>query len=219
MNTQLLWLQNNLGWIRDLILYHLYLSVVPVIVGLAISLVLGWLAHHYHRFLPVVVAGSALLYTIPSLAFFVLMPVIIGTRILDPINVVIALTLYTVALLVRTVVDGLESVPEDAVQAATGMGYTAFQRLVHVQLPVAVPVIGAGLRVAVVANVSGVSIAALIGIPQLGSLFTYGFQLFQYLPVILGIVLSALIALVLDWLVRASTRRLTPWSPKKAVAP
>jgi len=218
VNIEVLWLQNNLGWIVQLTLSHLYLSVIPILIGLAISLPLGWLAHRFHGFLPVVVAGSSLLYTIPSLAFFVLMPVLIGTKILDPVNVVIALTVYTVALLVRTVADGLDSVPEDAVQAATGMGYNAFQRLVHVQLPVAVPVIGAGLRVAVVSNVSIVAIAVLVGIPQLGSLFLSGLQLRQFLPVVLGIVLCALIALLLDGIIQVSIRRLTPWATRDGAA-
>ena len=218
MSVEWLWLQNNLGWITQLTVSHLYLSVVPILIGLAISLPLGWLAHRYHRLLPAVVAGSSLLYTIPSLAFFVLMPVIAGTQILDPVNVVIALTVYTVALLVRTVADGLDSVPEDAVQAATGMGYNAFQRLIHVQLPVAVPVIGAGLRVAVVSNVSIVAIAVLVGIPQLGSLFLSGLQLRQFLPVVLGIVLCALIALLLDGIVQLSIRWLTPWSARTGAA-
>ncbi|QNE36732.1 ABC transporter permease [Leifsonia shinshuensis] len=212
MNSQLAWLQNNLAWIGELTVSHLYLSIIPVIIGLAIALPIGWLAHRYRAVLPVIVAGSSLLYTIPSLAFFVLMPVIIGTKILDPLNVVIALTVYTIALLVRVVADGLGSVPEEAVQAATGMGYTPVQRLLRVQLPVAVPVIGAGLRVAVVANVSVVSMAALIGIPQLGSLFTYGLQVFQMLPVIIGILLSAVLALGLDLLVQGSIRGLTPWN-------
>lgn len=213
----MLWLQNNIVWVVQLTIDHLYLSIVPVLIGLAISLPLGWLAYRFHRFLPVVVISSSVLYTIPSLAFFVLMPLITGAQILDPINVIIALTVYTVALLVRTVTDGLESVPEEAVQAATGMGYTSFQRLIHVQLPVAVPVIGAGLRVAVVSNVSVVAIAVLIGIPQLGSLFMTGLQLRQFVPVVLGIILATLIAVLLDWIVQLLIRRMTPWSPKGVV--
>ena len=95
---------------------------------------------------------------------------------------VVALTLYTVALLVRVVADALDSVPPLVVQSATAMGYRPLRSLITVQLPLAIPVIGAGLRVAAVSNVSLVSVAALLGIPQLGQLFTVGFQLDFFTP-------------------------------------
>lgn len=211
----------NLDWIvREsdsilvLLVWHLGLSVVPVVIGLAIALPLGWVAHRSGAFKSVVLGTAGLLYTVPSLALFVLLPSILGTRILDPINVVVALTVYTVALLVRTVSDGLDSVPVETVQAAQAMGYRTLQRLVSVELPVAVPVIAAGLRVAVVSNVSVVSIAALIGTQQLGLLFTQGAQLRFLTPIIVGIVLCLVLAVVLDGLVVLLARWLTPWTPR-----
>ncbi len=144
---------------------------------------------------------AGLLYTIPSIALFVVLPAILGTRILDPLNVVVALTLYTLALLVRVVADALDSVPPLVVQSASAMGYRPLRSLITVQLPLAIPVIGAGLRVAAVSNVSLVSVAALLGIPQLGQLFTAGFQLDFYTPIIAGIVLCLLV------LARAIIRR------------
>lgn len=211
----------NLDWIvREsdsilvLLVWHLGLSVVPVVIGLAIALPLGWVAHRSGAFKSVVLGTAGLLYTVPSLALFVLLPSILGTRILDPLNVVVALTIYTVALLVRTVSDGLDSVPVETVQAAQAMGYRTLQRLVSVELPVAVPVIAAGLRVAVVSNVSVVSIAALIGTQQLGLLFTQGAQLRFLTPIIVGIVLCLVLAVVLDGLVVLLARRLTPWTPR-----
>lgn len=211
----------NLDWIvREsdailvLLVWHLGLSVVPVVIGLAIALPLGWVAHRSGAFKSVVLGTSGLFYTIPSLALFVLLPSVLGTRILDPLNVVVALTVYTVALLVRTVSDGLDSVPVETVQAAQAMGYRTLQRLVSVELPVAVPVIAAGLRVAVVSNVSVVSIAALIGTQQLGLLFTQGAQLRFLTPIIVGIVLCLVLAVVLDGLVVLLARRLTPWTPR-----
>jgi osmoprotectant transport system permease protein len=199
---------------------HTWLSVLPVILGLLVSLPLGWLARRYRWVYPPVVSVTGLLYTIPSIALFVLMPTLLGTRILDPVNVVIALTIYTVALLVRVVADGLGAVPDVVAQSATAMGLTRFQRLRQVELPLAVPVIAAGLRVATVANVSLVAIAGTIGIPELGQLFITGFQLSvngpYFPPIVLGIVLCVLLALVLDVLIVLGTRLLTPWRRAEA---
>ena len=157
------------------------------------------------------VSISGLLYTIPSIALFVVLPGLIGTKVLDPINVAVALTIYTVALLVRVVADGLASVPDDVAQSATAMGYKRRQRLIAVELPIAVPVIAAGLRVAAVSNVSLVAVAATIGVPELGQLFTNGFQLAYYPPIIIGIVLCVALALVFDTTIVLVTRFLTPW--------
>jgi osmoprotectant transport system permease protein len=194
---------------------HTWLSVLPVIIGLLVSLPIGWLARRYRWVYPPVVSLTGLLYTIPSLALFVVMPTLLGSRILDPVNVVVTLTIYTVALLVRVVADGLAAVPDDVTAAATAMGFTRLQRLRRVELPLAVPVIAAGLRVATVANVSLVAIAATIGIPQLGQLFVTGFQLSvngpYYPPIVLGIVLCVALALLLDGLILLGARLVTPW--------
>jgi osmoprotectant transport system permease protein len=166
------------------------------------------------------VSVTGLLYTIPSIALFVAIPEIFGIRILSPVNVLIALSVYSVALLVRVVADGLASVPDEVNQAAVAMGYTRWQRLLRVELPLAVPVIAAGLRVAVVSNVSIVAIAGTIGIPNLGQLFTVGFQLSvygpYYPPIALGIVLCVALALALDAVVVLGNRAMTPW--RRAVA-
>ncbi len=199
-----------LGW-------HARLSALPLLFGLILSLPLGWLARRYRWAYPPMVSIAGLLYTIPSLALFIVLPGILKTRILDPNNVVVALTVYTVALLVRVVADGLAAVPEDVLQSATAMGYRRFGRLVRVELPIAVPVIGAGLRVAAVSNVSLVSVSALIGVPELGQLFTNGFQLSYQTPILLGILLSVLLALAFDTVIQLLTRTLTPW--RRAVRP
>jgi osmoprotectant transport system permease protein len=190
---------------------HIWLSVVPVVIGLAIALPIGWVAARYRWSYPPLTNVAGLLYTIPSLALFVLMPAFIGTKILSPVNVVVALSVFTVALLVRVVADGLASVPEHVRAAATAMGFTGFQRFARVDLPIAVPVITAGLRVAVVSNVSLVSVAALIGVQQLGSLFTEGFSRGVMSVVLLGILLCLALALVLDATVVLLSRWLTPW--------
>jgi osmoprotectant transport system permease protein len=157
------------------------------------------------------VTVASLLYTIPSIALFVLLPGVLGTSILSPVNVIVALAVYTVALMVRSVADALAAVPEDVRQAATALGYRPLRRLVTVELPIAIPVIGAGLRVAAVSNVSLVAVAALIGVPQLGQLFTQGQQLDFYTPIIAGIVLCALIAAVFDAIIVATVALITPW--------
>jgi osmoprotectant transport system permease protein len=196
-----------LGWMG----WHAWLSAAPVVLGLVIALPLGWLAGRRRIYYGPLISTAGLLYTIPSLALFVLLPGLLHTQILDPINVIVALTVYTVALLVRVVADGLSAVPADVEQAATAMGYGSLQRLVRVDLPIAVPVIVAGLRVAAVSNVSLVSVAALLGVPQLGQLFTLGFQRFTTAPIVLGVIGCVLLAMVFDIAIVTSGWALTPW--------
>lgn len=204
-------LDTEVGEVVDFAAQHAYLAGVPLVLGLLISLPLGWLALRRRWLYPPLILGTGLLYTIPSLALFVLLPGILGTRILDPLNVVVAMTLYTVALLTRTVADGLGSVPDHVRQAATAMGYGPVRRFFAVELPMAVPVISAGLRVAAVSNVSMVSVAALIGVSQLGLLFTDGFSRSAMGPIVLGVLACVLLALLFDLVILAATRALTPW--------
>ncbi|WP_314139066.1 ABC transporter permease [uncultured Plantibacter sp.] len=212
------WIWENLPLIGDLTLNHLWLTLTPTVLGLLVALPFGWWAHRSRRGRPFIVGTAGLLYTIPSLALFIILPTILGTKILDPINIVTALTVYTVSLLVRVVSDGLSSVPVDAVQAAEAMGYRSWQRLVLVELPVAVPVIAAGLRVAVVSNVSIVTMAALLGIPQLGTLFTQGFQLRLFVPLVTGILLCVVLAVILDLVIVRLGSLATPWRDRTVVA-
>ena len=194
---------------------HTWLSTVPVVIGLLLALPLGWIARRYSFTYPPIMTVTGLLYTIPSIALFVLIPPLLGLDPLTPLQVPIALTIYSVALLVRVVADGLGSVSETTTNAATAIGYTGPRRFFAVDLPVAVPVISAGVRVAVVSNVSIVAVAGTIGMTNLGSLFDQGYQLSvngpYYPPILLGLVLCILLALVLDALVVLITRLLTPW--------
>ncbi len=205
------WILNHLDDIWYLTRQHAWLSVVPTIVGLLISIPLGWLARRYRFLYTPVVVGTGLLYTIPSLALFILMPLFLGTRILDAVNVLVAMTIYTLALMVRTVADALRAVPDSVIASATAMGLRPVRRLFTVELPLAVPVIAAGMRVAAVSNVSIVSVAALIGVPQLGSLFTDGFQRDFLDPILAGLVACVLLALAFDLVIVLVTRLLTPW--------
>jgi osmoprotectant transport system permease protein len=205
------WFLGHLDQLFELMLNHAVLAIIPLIVGLLLAIPLGWLARRHRVLYTPLIAGTGLLYTIPSLALFILMPLVLGTGILDPVNVVVALTIYTVALLVRTVADGLGSVPDDVAQAATAMGIGRVRRFFGVELPLAVPVIAAGLRVAAVSNVSIVSVAALLGIPQLGSLFTDGFARNFLDPIVVGILACMALALVLDLAILWGSRAVTPW--------
>ena len=202
---------NNRDTIINWFGWHAWLSVLPVLLGLVIALPLGWVARRYRWVYGPIVSVAGLLYTIPSLALFVIMPGILHTRILDATNVVAALTVYSVALLARVVADGLAAVPDDVEMAARAMGYGPVQRLFAVDLPLAVPVVIAGLRVATVSNVSLVSVSALLGVPQLGQLFTTGFSRLVTEPIVLGILGCLLLAAVLDLLLVAAGALLTPW--------
>ena len=205
------WFSTHLGQVGSLMVSHALLALAPLLIGLVVAIPLGWLAWRYRVLRTPLIAGTGLLYTIPSLALFILMPLVLGTGILDPVNVVVALTVYTVALLVRTVADGLASVPDEVLQAATAMGIGPVRKFFTVQLPLAVPVVAAGLRVAAVSNVSIVSVAALLGIAQLGSLFTDGFARNFLDPIVVGILACMVLALVVDLAIMAISRAVTPW--------
>lgn len=206
------YITGNSTIIIDAFLQHIMLALVPIVIGVVISLPLGYLAVRYRKLYYPLVNVSSMLYAIPSLALFLVLPGILGTKVLSPVNIIVALTIYTVALLVRTVADGLNSVDASVTQAASAMGYRRVRRLFGVELPIALPVMFAGLRVATVANISIVSVGALIGVGGLGALFTRGLQLRYVDPIIVGIVLSMLLAAVCDGLIVLIQRRLTPWS-------
>jgi osmoprotectant transport system permease protein len=205
------WLADNWDTVLTLTWRSLYLAGIPLVIGFVVSIPLGWLASRWPRSYPAIITTTGLLYTIPSLALFVIMPVVLGTKILDPVNVIVALTIYTVALLVRTVADGLGAVPDEIAQAATAMGYRGVRRLFGVELPLAAPVIAAGLRVAAVSNVSIVSIASLIGVSQLGDLLIDGYNRVIWGELLTGIVACVLLALAFDAVIVLGTRLVTPW--------
>ena len=119
---------------------HAWLAGLPLVLGLVIALPLGWWAARTPRVRGPLLTATGLLYTIPSLALFILLPPLLGTEILDPVNVIVAMTIYTVALLTRTVTDGLSSVDASTRQAAIAMGYGPVARLRSVDLPLAIPV-------------------------------------------------------------------------------
>ena len=205
------WVFRNSALVLELTGQHVVFSLLPVLIGLVLAVPLGWLANRTKlgRSLTLNVAGF--LYTLPSLALFVFLPPIIGTKILDPLNVIVALSVYVLALLVRTVADALNSVPQVVVSSATAMGYRPGMRFLTVELPMAVPVILAGLRVAAVSSISLVTVGSVIGFGGLGKMFTEGFQREIPQETISGIVLVLLLAVVVDGLLLLAGRALTPW--------
>lgn len=206
------WFVDNFPYIAELTGYHLIQAILPLVFGVAIAIPVAQAARLNKPLGAVILTTSALLYTVPSLAMFVLLPLILGTRVLDMANVIVALTIYAVALLVRSTLDALNSIDDGVRQAAVAMGYTPLRRFLTVDLPLSIPVLFAGLRVISVTNISLVSVGALIGIPSLGTLFTDG--LFRSFPteIVIGIVVTLLLALVMDLMLVLLERLLTPWA-------
>jgi len=218
VNLDWAWIQRNLAMIGSLLVEHIILSVLPVLIALIVSLPLGFLVFKTKRVANVILAFLGVIYSIPSLALFVMMPLILGTKILNPVNIVVALAIYSIALLVRSVVDGLRSVPASVKQSATAVGYGWLRRLFRVELPLAMPVIYAGLRVVTVSSIALVSVAVLIGSGALGKLFDLGFGSFFYTPIIVGLVLMLALALVADALILLIQRGTLPWFRKRRTA-
>lgn len=206
------WFLDNRDYITELTLQHLWLSVVPVIIALILSIPLGWLAFQHPRLRAWILGAGTVVYAIPSLALFVLLPSIFRTGYLSPINVMIALGFYALALLVRSVLDGFTSVSKDVLLAAQSIGYSQREIVLRVHLPLAGPVIIAGTRVAMVSSVSLVSVGAIIGVNSLGSLFTNGFQRGFATPIFVGIIGTVVLAFALEALVALCARFAMPWS-------
>ncbi len=206
------WVILNFEQIWQLALDHLALSIPPIVVGLLISLPLGWVAHRYRFSRGVMLAISGLLYTIPSLPLFIMLPVLLGTKILDPFNVIVALTMYAVALLVRSVAEAFDSVPDEVRQSSIAMGFSPAQRVLQVELPLAVPVIVAGLRVVSASTVSLATVGSVIGVSSMGYFFMNGFQRNFPTEVLVGIVGTILIAAILDTVIVIAGRMLVPWT-------
>ncbi len=216
------WVVNNLDLILQLTLQHLRLSIIPIVMGFIIALPLGWVAYRYRLTRGLVLTLVGLLYTIPSLALFVILPPLLGIGFLSEANVLIALTIYAVAIMARSVAEALASVDQGVKQAATAMGYSSWGRFWTVDFPLAGPVLLAGLRVVAVSTVSLLTVGIVVGVQSLGYLFTNGFQRGIVEQVLAGVVMVVLIALVFDGLLVLLGRWLMPWarldrSPRRAV--
>ena len=206
------WIWANRAELVSLTLAHAWLSAVPVLVGLAVAVPVGWWVSRHRRIGSVLLGIGSAVYTVPSLALFVLLPSVIGTPLLSPLNVVVALSLYAVALLIRTAVDAFAAVPDAVLDAATAAGYSPAGRGLRVELPLAGPVLLAGTRVASFSTVSLVSVGAIIGVSSLGSLFTDGFRRDFTTEIVVGVVGTVLLAVIFDLILVRFGRLLMPWT-------
>src|ERR1700744_5279823 len=191
---------------------HLRLSLLPVLAGLGIALPWGVLVWRRATLRRLTTLTASVALTIPSLALFVVLPLIIPTRILDEANVIVALTLYATALLVRVVLGALDAVRWQVRDAASALGYRPITRLLKVELPLSIPLLVAGLRVVVVTNISMVSVGAVIGIGGLGTWFTEGYQANKSDQIVAGIIAILVLAFVVDMLIMLAGRLATPWN-------
>ena len=206
------WVFGNIGMIVSLTLDHLRLSTIPIVVGFFIAVPLGWLAQRFAWSRPLVLTAVGLLYTIPSLALFMLIPPLLGISVLSEANVIIALTIYAVAIMVRTAADAFASIDSGTLRAATAVGYAEWGRFVNVELPLAGPVLLAGLRVVAVSTVSLVTVGILVGVESLGYLFTDGFQRGIIAEVAAGVFMVFVVAIIFDAVLILAGRLVMPWS-------
>jgi osmoprotectant transport system permease protein len=206
------WAWDNRGTILDLTLTHAWLSALPLTIGFLLAVPVGWYASRHPRLRGSLLSVGSILYSIPSLPLFVILPGLIGTGFLSPANVVIALTIYAAAIMVRSATDAFTSVSPAVLDAATATGYSSRQRGVAVELPLAGPVLLAGLRVVSVSTVSLVSVGALIGVTSLGTLFTDGFNRDFTTQIVVGVIGIVVLAVVFDALLVSAGRLLMPWA-------
>jgi osmoprotectant transport system permease protein len=205
------WIVRNLDDIWTATRLHALFTVVPVLLGLAIAFPVSLAAVRFPRLYGPILGVAGLLYTIPAIALFVLLLPFLG---LSEWPVLVALTIYTLLILIRNTVEGLRGVSRDVLEAADAMGYRPTARLLRVELPVATPVIIAGLRIATVSTIGLVAVGALLGQERggYGRFFIDGYQRGFFTPQLVGILGCLLLAVVFDLLLVTVQRGLTPWT-------
>lgn len=205
------WVLANLDLIGGLTASHVAIAVPAIVASLLISVPLGWWAHRNRVARSLLLTSTGIAYALPSLPLFVVLPAILGTRILDPLNLVVALALYGVALLVRTVTEAFDAVGGDLRDAAAAVGHSPAQRFWRVDLPLAGPPLLAGLRVVSASTLSLVSVGALIGVPSLGTLFTDGYLRSFLTEIVVGLAGTVALAVVFDLVIVYGGRLVMPW--------
>jgi len=202
------WVSDHLDEIRDRLSEHVTLLLLALGFGLLVAIPLALLSARYRRIYGPTLAITGVLYTVPSLAFFALLIPVTG---LSRATAVIPLTAYTLLILVRNTVTGLDAVPDDVKEAAQGMGYSRARQVLRVELPLALPAIIAGIRIATVTTIGLITVTALVGQGGLGKLLIDGFQREFRTPLTVGIVLSLALAVAADLLWVVTLRVATPW--------
>ena len=205
------WLASHVGAFADRTVQHLYLATIGLLVGFLISFVLALWAVRRPRAYPPINGLAGITYTIPSLVLFAALIPITGITL---ITAEVPLVLYTLVIFIRNIVAGFHAVPVDVLEAADGMGYRSNQRLWRVELPLAVPLIVAGLRIASVSTIGLVTITGTLGdrFGGLGFFIFEGYSRAFATEILAGAVLSIALALVVDRLLVIVQRRLTPWT-------
>ena len=215
------WAGRQLAGNWDVIFYwtrvHLRFTVAAVVLGFVVSLVLAYAAHRQPVVYAPLLVLTNIVYAIPSVVMFALIATFTGTLLSDT-PVVLAMALYTMVILVRNITEGLRAVPPGVTDAATAIGYRPLRLFTTVELPLALPGIIAGLRVATVSTVSLISVGALLGRGGLGRLFNDGFNRDINVEVWSGLIAIVVLALVLDALLVIAGRLLTPWARRRAGA-
>ncbi|QCR19472.1 ABC transporter permease [Agrococcus sp. SGAir0287] len=205
------WVIANWNQVWDLTLNHARLSVAPIVVGFLVAVPLGRLAAGNRAARGIILSTGSALYAIPSLPLFLILPLILATRTLDEINLTVALTLYAIAIMVRSATDAFQSLPPATIGAATAIGYGRAGRFWRVELPLAGPVLLAGLRVVSVSTVAMVTVGALIGSDNLGYLFTNGRATNNVDSVLAGLVGTVVLAAIFDLVLQLAGRLAMPW--------
>ena len=208
------WISGHADVIAAALVQHIQLTLIAVVVGLLIAVPLGLLAWRSRVFRGPIFSLTGILYTIPSLALFAFLLPFTGLTIL---TAEIGLVSYTLLILVRNIVVGLNSVPDDVREAARGMGFRPLAELARVDIPLAIPAIMAGVRIATVTTIGLVTVTALIGKGGLGSLIYQGLLRDFHTPLVVGTVLSVALAIVADLGLAGLQRLVTPWARSRAV--
>jgi len=203
------WVSTHVDTILGYLGQHVQFTVISLVAGIVIALPLGVVAQRVSALRLPLLGVFGTFYTIPSLAFFALMIPYTG---IGDLTALIPLTLYNVLILLRNVIVGLDEVPRDVLDAADGMGYRSFARLTRIELPLALPTMLAGLRVATVSTIGIITIASVIALGGLGELIYEGFIESFRTPLVVGMVLSVALALVADLLLAGVKRLAVPWA-------
>ncbi|MFT8396203.1 ABC transporter permease [Propionibacterium sp.] len=206
------WLANNWDTLWAATLAHLALALPAIVASFLVSIPVAWMAHRFAWSRFTLVTLGSLIYAIPSLPLLIVLPLLLGTTVRASVNVVVALTLYGFALMIRAGTDALDAVPPSAVHSAIAMGQGGARRFFTVELPLAGPGLLAGLRVVAVSTIALVSVSGVLGINSLGMLFVDGFQRGILAEVIAGILATVAIALLIDALLLLAGRALMPWA-------
>lgn len=212
------WIIDNLGLIGTLTVDHIRQSLIAIVLGFVLALPIGWVAFRYTALRGPVLSVVGILYTLPSLGLFAVIATLLGISPISELNLVIALTIYAVALMTRSVTDAFISVDPDARSAATAIGFGSFRRIFAVELPLAIPVLLSGLRVTAVSTIALTTVGILIGVDNLGYLFTNGADRQIVEEVLAGVVVVALLSFIADRLLVLLSRVLAPWSVTKKPA-